>query len=170
MADLTSERPFPRGVLLGAAVLLGFSVLSAGAARITGIGTTTSLASTPVEARTLRFEDRPDGRVVVLEETAGGQRPVDVLAPGTNGFIRSVLRGLARERMLRGIGSEPAFRLTRWTDGRLSLEDSATGRRIELDAFGPTNVAAFGRLLYVSRQGSPEQGSPRAAARWEEAR
>ena len=63
-----------------------------------------------------------------------------VVAPGTNGFLRGVLRGLARERKLERSAIEPPFRLTRWADGRLSLEDPATGRRIDdLEAFGPTN-------------------------------
>ena len=30
---------------------------------------------------------------------------------------------------------------------RLSLEDETTGRRVELNAFGPTNAGAFARLL-----------------------
>ena len=37
--------------------------------------------------------------------------------------------------------------LTRWADGRLSLEDRTTGRVIALDAFGPTNGEAFAQLL-----------------------
>ena len=47
----------------------------------------------------------------------------------------------------REIDSGPPFRLTHWSDGRLSLEDPSTGRRIELDAFGPTNTAVFARLM-----------------------
>jgi putative photosynthetic complex assembly protein len=39
------------------------------------------------------------------------------------------------------------FRLTDWTDGRLTLEDRSTGRSVELRAFGATNAAAFARLL-----------------------
>ena len=70
-----------------------------------------------------------------------------VLPPGSNGFIRGVMRGLARERMLHGIDAAPPFRLIRWADGRLSLEDTATGRLIDLAAFGPTNAQAFARLL-----------------------
>lgn len=147
MSDLMADRPFPRGVLVAAAALLGVALLSAGTARMTGIGTVSSPASVAVEVRALRFEDRADGRVVVLESERDRQREIDVLAPGTNGFVRSVLRGLARERKLRGLGSETPFRLVRWADGRLSLEDPATGRAVELDAFGPTNTAAFARLL-----------------------
>jgi len=147
MSDMMSEKPFPRGVLLAASLLLGFSMLSAGAARLTGVGTTAAPDSAPVESRALRFEDRADGGVVVLLNDAGAHREIDVLAPGTNGFVRSVLRGLVRERRARGIGSGPDFRLTRHADGRLSLQDPSTGRTVDLDAFGPTNVAAFGRLL-----------------------
>jgi putative photosynthetic complex assembly protein len=79
---------------------------------------------------------------------------VAVLAPGTNGFIRGVLRGLARDRRSRGISQEPAFRLAQWPDGRLSLEDLATGKRIELGSFGATNRAAFAQIL-ASDEGAP---------------
>jgi putative photosynthetic complex assembly protein len=41
--------------------------------------------------------------------------------------------------------------LTRWADGRISLEDPETGRVIELDAFGPTNGEAFAQLLTAGR-------------------
>ena len=39
------------------------------------------------------------------------------------------------------------FRLTRYADGRLALDDPSTGAHVELRAFGPTNEAAFARLL-----------------------
>ncbi len=68
-------------------------------------------------------------------------------APGTNGFARSLLRGLARERMRRGVGSEPPFQLTITADGVLLLADPVTSQAIELQAFGPTNAAVFARLI-----------------------
>jgi hypothetical protein len=37
--------------------------------------------------------------------------------------------------------------LSAWTDGALSLEDRATGRTLDLRAFGQTQVEAFARLL-----------------------
>lgn len=80
---------------------------------------------------------------------------VAVIPPGTNGFLRGSLRGLARERKRQGIGAGPAFRLVRWADGRLTLEDPATRRVIDLAAFGPTNSGAFADLL----------GAPLAGAR-----
>ncbi len=145
MSDPQLDRPFPRGALIGAAALLGMSLLLAGAARITGIGKVSGPTSAPVTSRLLRFEDRADGSVAVYE--AAAVEPVQVLAPGSHGFVRSVLRGLARERKRQGVGREPAFRLTRWADGRLSLEDPTTGRSVELGAFGPTNRAAFAQLM-----------------------
>jgi putative photosynthetic complex assembly protein len=57
------------------------------------------------------------------------------------------MRGLARERRQHSIGAAPPFRLTLWRNGMLSLVDTATGRTVELDGFGPTNRAAFARFL-----------------------
>lgn len=136
---------FPRGALFGAATLISLTLLSAAAARVSGIGTTRMPDSSPVESRELRFEDRQDGAVVVSE--AATDRVVEVLPPGTNGFVRGTMRGLARERRRQDVGARQPFRLTRWADGRLSLEDPSTDRRIDLGAFGPTNVGAFAALL-----------------------
>lgn len=146
MSESLSDRPFPRGVLLGAAALLGVAVMAAGFARVTGIGITTNPSAAPVESLALRFADRSDGAVEVLRADDAAQL-VGVLEPGTNGFIRSVVRGLVRERRANGVGESPAFELTRWADGRLSLADPATGRSVELSAFGASNAGAFGRLL-----------------------
>lgn len=145
MSDPSGNRPFPRGALFGAAALVLLALLSVTAARLSGVGVMEMPAAAPVQSRDLRFEDRASGAVAVFD--ARDDRVVEVLAPGTNSFVRGVLRGLARDRMLREIGSRPPFRLTRWADGRLSIEDPTTGRRIDLGAFGPTNAAAFARLL-----------------------
>lgn len=147
MSASLTDRPFPRGALLGAAALVGFALVSATAARVTGVGAARMPVVAAVETRELRFEDRADGAVAVYE--VPGDQVVDVLAPGTNGFVRGVLRGLARERRFHDIGTQPPFRLSLRADGMLTLEDPMTGRRIDLDAFGPTNRAAFARLLAV---------------------
>lgn len=143
MGPMMHDRPFPRGPLVGAGVLVGCALLAAVAGRM-GAADRGPPPSVPVAARELRFEDRTDGSIAVLD--AGGA-PVSVAAPGTNGFMRATLRGLARERKRRDLGAETPFRLTAWADGRLTLDDPATGRRLELVAFGPTNEAVFARLL-----------------------
>jgi putative photosynthetic complex assembly protein len=145
MALANQDRRFPRTALYGAGALIGLSLLATGFARMTGIGTMAAPVANVVQSRELRFEDRSDGGVTVYDGETG--RLVDILAPGTNGFVRGVLRGFARERRREDVGSEPPFLLTRWSDSRLSIEDVATHERIELVAFGPTNFAAFARLL-----------------------
>jgi putative photosynthetic complex assembly protein len=57
------------------------------------------------------------------------------------------VRGLVRERRREDIGSAIPFRLTAWQSGQLTLEDQATGRRLDLTGFGQTNALAFARLL-----------------------
>jgi putative photosynthetic complex assembly protein len=143
---MSATERFPRGALLGAAALVGVALVFTGLARVSGIGTTHAPEAAPITSRDLRFEDRIDGAVAVYDADNGNV--VEVLSPGTNGFLRGVLRGLARDRKLQKIGTELPFRLTRWVDGRLSIDDLATHQRIELGSFGPTNAAAFARLLY----------------------
>jgi len=146
VSELQSNERFPRVALLAAAGLIVSSLVLVGASRLSGVGVMENPTSVPVQQRALHFEDREDGGVAVYAEGPDGKL-VEVLEPGTNGFVRSVIRGLVRERRREGLGREPGFRLTRWADGRISLDDLATGRRVELDAFGPTNAGAFADLL-----------------------
>lgn len=136
--------PFPRGPLIAAAVLIGATITLAGLGRWAGVGRTELATGTPiVAAYDLRFQDRKDGGVDVT--TVEG-RPVGLIASGTGGFARGVLRSLARARKREGVGIEAPFRLTRWQDGRLSLDDPSTGEHVNLEVFGPTNAAAFATL------------------------
>ncbi len=93
----------------------------------------------------LRFEDLPDGSVAVRRAEDGAE--VAVFAPGTEGFMRATLRGLARERKRGGLGPETPFRLSTWADGGLRLEDPATGRALDMRAFGQTQAEAFARFV-----------------------
>jgi len=142
-------RSFPRGPLIGAAVLVGLAMVSATLARVSGIGATQIPAATQVAISDLRFEDRSDGAVTIY--AARTATVIDVLPPGSNGFVRGVLRGLARERKREHLGADIPVRLTRWSDGRLSVEDPSTGEAITLEAFGMTNAEAFARLLNLEK-------------------
>lgn len=144
---------FPRGALLGAAALVMIAVVAATTGRLAGLGAAQAPGGAAIESHDLRFADRADGAVVVSETGSG--RIVEIIPPGTNGFLRSVMRGLARDRKRQDIGQEAAFRLARWADGRLLLEDAATGRRIDLGAFGPTNAEAFAHVLMTARSATP---------------
>jgi putative photosynthetic complex assembly protein len=143
-----ADRTSLRGPLIGVAALLAFTVAAAGAARLWG-GPEPVPDVPAAMARDLRFEDRDDGAVTVRD---GGGAMVAVLPPGTNGFIRGALRGLARERRREEASMSAPFRLTDWTDGRLTLEDPATGRTLDLRAFGVTNAGAFARLLTAGEE------------------
>ena len=135
----------PRFALVAAAVLILSTTVLAGIAKRTGYGTTRVPASAAVQVRHLRFADRQDGGVDVTDADAG--RVISTFAPGSNAFARATLRGLARERHRESFGAEQPFTLTRWADGRLSLDDPATGRHIDLEVFGPTNTAVFSNLM-----------------------
>lgn len=147
MSNIDTE-PFPRLALIAAAALIVTSITAAAAGRYVNVTSPKADimdTSAPLAARDLTFFDMTNGSVEVRDGT--GANVVFVAEPGTNGFIRGVMRGMARNRHAHGVGREEAFRLAQWPDGRLSLEDLATGRRIELSAFGGENRAAFARLL-----------------------
>ena len=135
----------PRGAIVAAGALVAFVIASAGLCRLTGWSGSNVPQADSVQTLALRFEDRTNGSVLARNATGGAI--VAMIAPETNGFMRASLRGLAQERKRRGIGDAAPFILTRWSDGRLSLADEATGRRIELEAFGATNETAFAALL-----------------------
>ena len=97
-------------------------------------------------SRDLLFRDLPDGGVAVFD-AKDTSATIEIVAPATNGFLRATMRGLARQRLRQDADKETPFRLTEWADGRLTLEDPTTGRRVEMEAFGITNEQVFADLL-----------------------
>lgn len=140
--------PHPLAVLATGALLLGVLVATILSRPQPGDGLEAGHGRPASVSIDLRFEDLPDGGVAVRR--AEDAATVAVLAPGTGGFMRATLRGLARDRKRGDLGPDQPFRLSAWTDGALSLEDRATGRTLDLRAFGPTQVEAFARLLPAS--------------------
>jgi len=163
MIDATSSDRIPRGLLLAIGLLLVVTLGGVAAVRMSGV----ELREPDAEAvmtRTLRFEDAPDGSVAVID--AGTGQVIESIA-GEQGFLRGALRAMARERRQHGLGAEQPFELIGRSDGRLTLQDSATGARIDLEAFGPTNASVFARLLTsqdsAARGMVPTQGAPYAS-------
>lgn len=134
----------PRAVLIGMWGLVLFAIAVTGLTRVFG-GDKPPRQGDRIASRDIRVADRSDGSVLLLDAVAG--QPIATLDPGTSGFIRATLRGLARERKRAGAGPETPFRLTHWADGHLTLDDLETGRQIDLGAFGITNAQAFARLI-----------------------
>jgi putative photosynthetic complex assembly protein len=148
------EQTMPKGALASALVLVGTALALTALVKVGVLSREAIPAAARTEAhvapavvRQLTFTDRGDGAVVVRDVSTG--ETVRVLVDGVpgNGFVRGVMRGMARERHIRGVGMAPPFTLTLWKNGTLSLDDKATGRSIELGSFGPDNRAAFAALL-----------------------
>ena len=137
--------PFPPNVLIILGSVMLFSILVAGFGRAMGFSDSAPTAA-PLSARELLFHDSPDGSILVYD-AKDATAPIDVVAPATNGFLRATMRGLARQRLRQDADREVPFRLTRWADGRLTLEDPTTGRRGEMEAFGIDNEKIFSALL-----------------------
>jgi putative photosynthetic complex assembly protein len=144
MSDVSRLPSFPRGALFGAGALVAFAIGIATLGRMTGPDQ--SMREVRQVARLdLRFQDRADGALAVFNADDGKQ--IDVIVPGSDNFVRATLRGLAQQRKREDEGPSVPFRLTRWADGRLTLDDPATSRHIELAAFGETNELAFAHIL-----------------------
>ncbi|MGX7706834.1 photosynthetic complex assembly protein PuhC [Methylobacterium sp. Gmos1] len=142
----------PRPLLRNAALLVVFSLAAVAVGRFGGVGVTQMPPASAVQVLDLAVEDWPDGRVA-LRDAANGRLVAEV-QPGEDGFLRATLRVMAQARLREGLSRTPPFRLTRWDNGTLSLDDVATGRRINLEAFGLGNAAAFARLLEQGRGAS----------------
>jgi putative photosynthetic complex assembly protein len=145
MSEAIHEPVVPRGGIFAAAALILFALAAVTTVRLTGVGGAHMTLPAAVESRDLQFEDGEKGSVLVFD--AHDSQLVDTLAPGSNGFIRVVMRGLARERRLGDIGAQPPFRLTRYAGGQITLTDTSTGKQIDLGAFGSSNTEAFARLM-----------------------
>ena len=132
--------------LLAAAAI--FAVLSLVVA-MNFIGTQTidlTQQRTAVIKRALIFRDGPSGAIAVYDQ--GAKDPFAVLPREGNTFMASALRLMGQNRELRTkAGPEAPFTLTLWSDGKLSLSDTATGDTLELAAYGPTNAKTFAQLL-----------------------
>jgi len=140
----TARNPMPRAPLFALTGMVALSFLAVAVVRLTGTATREPDAAT-LAVRELRFEDTAAGAVAVIDGRSGA---LIETVTGEQGFLRGTLRGLARERKRRALGAAQPFELISRTDGRLTLVDPATGQRIDLESFGPTNTAVFARWAH----------------------
>jgi len=129
--------------------LLGGVLLCAILARVTDYATLPP--SPPVVARVaLTFADRPDGGIAVHNAASGAL--VASIPARDDGFLRMTLRLLAAARMRAHIGPATPFIVTEFTGGAMRLTDPATGQNVELEAFGPSNIAEFAHFFPETHQ------------------
>lgn len=105
--------------------------------------------------RSFHFQDQPNGDIAVVDAVT---RQEVAHFQGEQGFVRGALRALARERLRHGLGPEQPFELTGHVNGRITLRDPATGMRLNLESFGPTNAAVFSRLQSATPIPASTQG------------
>lgn len=152
MQDSVTPEPRPRGGLIATGLVAGCIIVGLLVGKMEKVELAPADAR-PTMMRDLRFADRADGAIVVMEGSS--EEVVDVMEPGDDGFVRGVVRALARERRRLEIGPDAPFRMVAWSDGRLSIEDTVTGHRAELmGTFGSTNTESALRLLQA---GNPSQ-------------
>ena len=123
-------------------VMLLAMLVAVGLARWSGLDPRTPDA--PVQwQRDLQFRDVAGGDIAVLDHRTGQQV---ASFTGEQGFLRSTLRALSRERRRENLSADAPFLLIGRTNGRMTLQDPSTGQRIDLESFGPSNAAVFASL------------------------
>lgn len=93
----------------------------------------------------LQFEADSSGNLTV-RKLPGGE-VVDHLDPDAGGFVRTMVRVIRRDLGAGANVDAMPFQLNAWQDGRMSLVDTATGRSVDLRAFGPTQAGVFLRWI-----------------------
>ncbi|KAA5804029.1 phosphonate-binding protein [Alkalicaulis satelles] len=126
-------------------VLVVATMIIAAFAQWTGAGARYAPGDDPVFSAELLFDDGARG-LVTVNNAANGARLIEY-GENEGVFVRGVMRTVARQRRMRGLGRETPVRLARFEDGQLWLIDPASGVNIYLNAFGPDNRDAFDDLL-----------------------
>lgn len=133
----------PKGLLVAMCLFALSGLAIASYASLTG-GARAGIpaASEPVRERSLILEGNSAQAVTV--RAADGSLLIDM---PHGGFVTVVQNAVATARHRHGVDMSMPVRLVEYANGRLVLEDPATGESYELYAFGSGNKAAFERLL-----------------------
>jgi len=145
MSHHHDEIVVPRQALIAAGLLIALTVGAVGATQLTGGGKVYEPQTQAVETAALLFTDEADG-VVAVFDAATGRRLLEY-GPDEGAFVRVVMRGVARQRRMRGQGPETPVELTRREDGQIWLTDPESGAQFYLGAFGSDNSGAFQDIL-----------------------
>lgn len=133
----------PKGLLRGMAALVAVALLLTTYAVVTDRpheGTPAPAAATAERMIILQGGDAQAVRVLNADGTLLADLP-------HGGFVTVVQSSLAFSRSRHGIDPTLPVRLVEYANGRLAIEDAATGWSVELYAFGGDNEAAFRKLL-----------------------
>ena len=143
-----SEITVPRGILVGGAALIGFTVATVAIARHYDIGRMETAAVDATESRELVFQPLPAGEMQVND--AQGRRLGRLKVEGDS-FLMAAVRALAMQRPGHGTSDEYRLRILRDTSGHVELADPETGRSIRIEGFGEASVRTFVAYLESDR-------------------
>ena len=144
------ERPIPPAIIIGGALVMAVSLLAVSSARM-GVA---PRQTRPVDVAVASYDFRvaaPDASGIETVLSARDGARVAPLSRRGDDFLPSLVETLRQERVLKGVSGAQPFRLLRFADGRVSLEDLATGRELNLESFGSVNEANAGRLIDQGR-------------------
>lgn len=133
----------PKGLLVAMCLFALSGVAIASYASLTG----GARAGVPAVAEALRERSlilEGHSAQAVTVRAADGSLLVDL---PHGGFVTVVQNAVATARTRHGVDQSLPVRLVEYANGRLVLEDAATGQSFELYAFGSANKAAFERLF-----------------------
>ncbi|MBK1665989.1 phosphonate-binding protein [Rhodospirillum rubrum] len=140
---------FPRGLKLAALALVLLTLGLIGFSRLTDVGHSTLPVATAEGSAWISFQPRENGDVAVVERDSASE--IAILVNGDNNFAAGMLRGLARQRGRIGVAATDPYELTRWSDGRLTMTDPATGHIIVANAFGSKSAAQMKGFYEAAR-------------------
>ena len=126
MSEHHHNQAVPRGVLMGAAVIILLSLGLAAGARHAHLTAAVQPSPPALESRDIRFADRPDGAIAIIDSATG--REISLVPPRSNGFIRGVLRGMHYQQ------PGPQGKLVRVTAG--AVFDAVVDMRASSPSFG----------------------------------
>ena len=148
-----SEITVPRGALVGAAIMIGFTVTAITTSRHYDVGRLTVQTAQAGERRMLIFEPLPNGEMMVLSEH---RKPIAHLVIEGDTFAMAAVRALAMQRNDREFAGEFRLLVQRDEAGHVELADPDTGRTVKLQGFGQASARAFARYLDAAdRQYTP---------------
>lgn len=127
------------------ALLVLIALIATLTARLTGYKPQTVEPSPATDTRSLVFTDLGGGIIEIHD--GFDDRLLLRIGPGEEAFLRSVVRGLARQRRAIADRRDIPFDLARLEDGRLIISDAVSGEVIQLNAFGEPNLQVFSDLL-----------------------
>ena len=141
----TPDRPIPKPILIGAAIVALGALSAIGFGRVTGIGLADTPHITSIVQREVKLDERPDGSVAIVD--AGNDAVLTESGIDEGSFAVEVLRNMQRNRARKGADGSAPFYVALKSDGRLVVEDPETPQQVELRAFGERQTNAFAEML-----------------------